>query len=177
MKTIITSALALSMTALLLTTAHADPSAAKKPVPFRGDVEGTETHELEFPCAGPPFLCAPSGFQVEGNNGTGNATHLGRFTASWTADVEIVNEDLDAVGVGTRTFVAANGDMLFTTFSAIGTGFPLISITEVNTIVGGTGRFDGATGEFELERFVQINFTGPDNLTFGSFDGTILFAD
>jgi hypothetical protein len=43
------------------------------------------------------------------------------------------------------------------------------SITEINTITGGTGRFAGAQGSFTVERLVNLA-TG---FTSGSFHGTI----
>jgi hypothetical protein len=54
---------------------------------------------------------------------------------------------------GTATFTAANGDTL--TAGVVGqatpTGPTALSIVEVYTITGGTGRFADATGTFTLE--------------------------
>jgi hypothetical protein len=71
-----------------------------------------------------------------------------------------------------REFIAANGDVIFTTI--VGQGEPtdtpgINRIVEINTITGGTGRFAGAKGSFTLERLVDLT-TGS---TSGSFHGTI----
>jgi hypothetical protein len=67
--------------------------------------------------------------------------------------------------------IAANGDSIYTTIvgSSEPTGTPGVrSITEIDTITGGTGRFAGAQGSFIVERLVnQTDFTS------GSFHGTI----
>jgi hypothetical protein len=47
---------------------------------------------------------------------------------------------------GTATYVAANGDKLFTTISGAGTLGPPAQSTAVDTITGGTGRFADASG-------------------------------
>ena len=168
MKTIITSALALSMTAMLLTTAFAGPSAAKKAVPFKGVIEGTE----DFTFLDPP----EDGINliIEGSGG-GNATHLGRFTATWHGDITFGVEFSPII----RTFVAANGDELYA--EGLGAGTPPDPdqfVVELMTITGGTGRFEGATGSFTVERVV-FNVVDPfeDLETIGTFDGTITFAD
>ena len=52
---------------------------------------------------------------------------------------------------GTATFVAANGDKVFTTIVGTGTVTTTGSeSTTVDTITGGTGRFAGASGTFTL---------------------------
>jgi hypothetical protein len=102
---------------------------------------------------------------VDGS-GTGNATHLGRYTVSFEAVVNL--ETL--MGVGTMSFVAANGDSIFTTFNGQATPTPdpnIFLVVELETITGGTGRFAGATGSFTLEREVDLT-TG---LSSGSFVG------
>jgi hypothetical protein len=104
--------------------------------------------------------------------GTGIATHLGRITATWAITVNL----LDGSATGSFHFVAANGDSISTDLLGHGapTETPRINhIVEINTITGGTGRFAGATGEFILERLVDLN-PGPTNgNTSGSFNGKI----
>jgi hypothetical protein len=85
-------------------------------------------------------------FVVE-TSGTGIATHLGQFSFSQKNTV-----NLDA-GAETRSghWIAANGDGIYTTIVGLGepTDSPnVISITEINTIIGGTGPFTGAKVAF-----------------------------
>ena len=72
---------------------------------------------------------------------------------------------------GTTTFVAANGDTLLATVAGHGTriGPTVLSIVEVYTITGGTGRFADATGTFTLENTLEQT-TGVSS---GTFSGAI----
>jgi hypothetical protein len=74
-------------------------------------------------------------------------------------------------GIGAATFTAANGDTL--TASVDGQATPagpgVLSIVEVYTITGGTGRFAGATGTFTLESILN-QATGVSS---GTFSGAI----
>lgn len=124
-------------------------------VPFKGRLEGTATIT-----GTPPFLSV----SIEG---TGNATHLGRFTVEIPHVVNAANR----TSTGTYEFTAANGDTLTAGFTgqATLTAPGVLSIVETATITGGTGRFADAAGSFIAERvFNQV--TG---LTTGSFEGTI----
>ena len=72
---------------------------------------------------------------------------------------------------GTFAFIAANGDMVFGTFTGVvdSAAPPVFHVTETATIVGGTGRFADASGGFTITRFLDT-----DHLTTsGSFNGTI----
>ena len=125
-------------------------------VPFKGRLEGTAT----ITPGTPPFLSV----SIEG---TGNATHLGRFTVEIPHVVNTTNR----TSTGTYEFTAANGDTLTAGFTgqATLTAPGVLSVVESATITGGTGRFADATGSFTVERvFNQV--TG---LTTGSFEGTI----
>jgi hypothetical protein len=79
-----------------------------------------------------------------------------------------------STATGTATLTAANGDKIFTQFTA--TGIPtetpdVIFITEVHTILGGTGRFVDANGTFT--RFALSNLAlGFSN---GIFEGVISY--
>jgi hypothetical protein len=126
-------------------------------VPFNGSLHGNES---------------PGG--VDGTllifNGTGGgiANHLGQFTATWSAKVDVAN----CTGKVTFRFIAANGDAVDSI--AAGTCEPastpgVFHITEVATITGGTGRFTNAQGSFVVDRLTDLN-TG---FTSGSFHGTI----
>jgi hypothetical protein len=125
-------------------------------VPFKGRLEGTAT----ITPGTPPFLSV----LIEG---TGNATHLGRFTL----EIPHVVNAMNRTSTGTYEFTAANGDTLTAGFTgqATLTAPGVLSVVETATITGGTGRFADATGSFTVERvFNQV--TG---LTTGSFEGTI----
>ena len=126
-------------------------------VPFKGRLEG----DVTITPLTPPFLSV----SVEG---TGNATHLGRFTVKIPHVVNFTN----STSTGTYTFTAANGDTLAAGFTGQGSPAPtpgVLSVVEISTITGGTGRFAGATGSFTVERLVY-QATG---LTTGSVEGTI----
>jgi hypothetical protein len=104
---------------------------------------------------------------------TGEATHLGRFTAT-EHDVVVF-----ATGrsTGTISFTAANGDELFASTAGGEDNFtpPNIShVTLAATIVGGTGRFVSATGTFSVEFTQTIDFSnGTGSWTGSFFDGRI----
>ena len=86
--------------------------------------------------------------------GSGNATHLGLFTISYQAQLNIPT--LSATT--SATVVAADGSSLFGEGTGQGTptGTPgIVSIVETYTITGGTGRFVGATGTFTVERLID----------------------
>ena len=128
-------------------------------LPFKGTLETVESIT-----GSPPVL-------QDVLTGTGQATHLGRFTATFTYDIHL--EELTSNGF--FTLIAANGDSIFTDF--VGQGNPIEGsdfsfIVETNTITGGTGRFAGATGSFTVERLLN-RVTGVSS---GSFDGTIEFG-
>jgi hypothetical protein len=104
-------------------------------LPFRGTLQASETiagtlHHLV---------------------GTGNATHLGRFTLTSEFNVN------GAMASGTALWTAANGDQIFTnvTGRAVVT-FPSAAITEVHTITGGTGRFVAASGSILVKRSLNL---------------------
>ena len=108
----------------------------------------------------PPFLSVSL-------EGTGNATHLGRFTV----DIPHVVNTTNRTSTGTYTFTAANGDTLTAGFTgqATLTAPGVLSVVETATITGGTGRFADATGSFSVERM----FNQVTGVTTGSFEGTI----
>ena len=116
-------------------------------------------------------VVVPPSLLVQGT-GDGNATHLGRFTMSFSAVADLATP----TATGTFTFTAANGDHLFVTFvgNAAETIEPgVVSFTETLTIVGGTRRFVGATGTFIMRRLADIDFATGTSTSVGSFDGHI----
>ena len=145
---------------MLLTAVLAVPAAAQKQVPFKGSLQG---HETDTPEGGPP----PTTLNVDGNT-TGIASHVGQFSFSYQLTVTLA----DGTATGSAQLIAANGDSIYTTVAGSSemTATPGVnSITEINTITGGTGRFENATGSVTLERL--LDSTG---VTSGSFDGTIV---
>jgi hypothetical protein len=90
--------------------------------------------------------------------GSGTGTHLGRFTVARRHCFTPPDHPAFAGEVihdGTYTITAANGDTLWGTYTGqlepteFGESGPVRGIiTSPSTIDGGTGRFDGAQGEF-----------------------------
>jgi hypothetical protein len=157
MKTITRSNICLPMAAMILTAALA-VAAAQNQVPFKGAMQGNDVDS-----AGP----APDTIVVT-TTGTGVGTQLGQFSFTQVGTVDLTA----GTDTGSAHWVAANGDSIDTTLA--GSGGPasapdLISITEVHTITGGTGRFVGARGSFIVERLAS----GVTFMTSGSFHGTI----
>ena len=148
----------LPMTAVILTAALAAPAAAQQQVPFKGAMQG---NDIDSPGPSP-------GTVVVTTTGTGVATHLGQFLFAQQVTVNLTA----GTSAGSVHWVAANGDSIDTTLTGSGelTATPgVVSITEVHTITGGTGRFAGAQGSFIVERLAsRLTF-----LTSGSFHGTI----
>ncbi len=145
-----------SLAAIFVIAFFASPVIADTQVPLNGSFAAVEIDDVQFP------------FLYVSGSATGNATQLGRYTATFQETVELFG----ATSVGAITLVAANGDNVFATQTGIGipTSDPdVFTITEVNTITGGTGRFAGATGTFTIERVVDLT-TG---LSSGSFTGMI----
>ena len=134
----------------------ADLLSKDQEVPFKGRLEGAAT----ITPLTPPFLSV----SIEG---TGNATHLGRFAVEIPHLVNMVAR----TGTGSYEFTAANGDTLTASFTGQSslTAPGVLSSVETATITGGTGRFAGATGSFTVERL----FNQVTGLTTGSFEGTI----
>ena len=130
-------------------------SAVAAETPFKGTVDAVETGTVEFP------------IRSITREGTGTATYLGRYTELITMEINL----LTMSSTGAATFTAANGDTLTATVAgqATRTSPTTLSIVEVYTITGGTGRFADATGGFTLESTVDQ----PTGVSSGSFSGTI----
>ena len=143
-KRSVATGIAVLLILVLASTALAAPAA--KATPFKGSWDSFET---------PTFVPAPppdaTTMLVDGD-AWGNATHLGKYTATFEATVDLVCGCSEG---DTVHFIAANGDSLngvgFGSGGPSGTpGFSLV-IQEYE-ITGGTGRFDGATGSFKVTR-------------------------
>jgi hypothetical protein len=130
-------------------------SAVAAETPFKGTVNAVETGQVVFP------------IRSLDREGTGTATYLGRYTEHVVMQINV----LTMSSTGTATFTAANGDTLSASVvgQATRTGPTVLSIVEVYTITGGTGRFADATGTFTLESTVEQT-TGVSS---GTFSGAI----
>ena len=160
MKTITKTVLYLQMTAMSLTAVLSNSVAAGAEVPFKGSLQGSFTITPLTPPAALVLIEA-----------TGNATHLGGFTVEIPHLVSFATFS----GIGSYEFLAANGDTLTADFTGQATpiGTDVLSVVEIATITGGTGRFSGATGSFTVVRLASL--TDPTTgFTTGSFDGTIV---
>jgi hypothetical protein len=141
--------------AFVVSLASVAVGAVAAETPFKGAVDAVETSQVDFPIA-----------SVD-REGTGTATYLGKFTEHVTIQVNV----LTSSGIGAATFTAANGDTLSASVAGHGTriGPTVLSIVEVYTITGGTGRFADATGTFTLENTLEQT-TGVSS---GTFSGAI----
>ncbi len=144
-----------TLIALLAPTVHAQ----KPAVPFKASLKTQET--LGFN----PAAC-PATFLQGTTVATGNATHMGSVTMLSTdcvvqADGQIMFTD------GQLLLTAANGDQVNATYSGMllpGAEAPVYSLTGSYTVVGGTGRFEGATGSGSLQGSSNI-VTGQGSYT------------
>jgi len=130
-------------------------SAVAAETPFKGTFTAVETSQLVF-----RILSV-------NREGTGNATYLGKYTEHVTLQVNV----LTMSSTGAATLTAANGDTLSASVVGQATRIAptVLSIVEVYTITGGTGRFAGATGTLTLERTLDLT-TGVSS---GTFSGAI----
>lgn len=109
--------------------------AAGKQVPFKGLSSGfVKIESIDLGA-----MVAHTSVEAQGQ-----ATHLGRFTATAVADIDLTNGDAH----GSWTLTAANGDLLFLDFEA-SAGSDATHGVAAFTITGGTGRFEGASGFYE----------------------------
>ena len=90
----------------------------------------------------------------------GHLSHLGTGTGHEALTVTFTSAST-LTYAGTRIFVAAKGDELFSTVTGSGTFTPTpAQSTDTGTITGGTGRFAGASGMYTATiSFVVISVT------------------
>ena len=161
MKTITRSNIYLPMAAMILTAALAVPAGAAQQVPFKGTIQQGQDVDI---AGGPPPITV-----VVAASGTGTGTLVGQFSFTQVITVNFANN----TSAGSGQWIAANGDSIYTTVvgvrAVVDTTRGVITITELNTITGGTGRFAGAQGSFIVVRVANLV-----TLAFsGSFFGTI----
>ena len=133
---------------------------AGQQVPFKGRSSGVV---MPTECPGPNQECTIV-------DGEGEATHLGHFTVTEHVVADLVADTV----TGSWMLTAANGDVIFVTF--VGFGIDPTHGGGNMTIVGGTGRFQGATGHYRQ----LITFSGPPGTLHGVsyadvLEGTISF--
>ena len=129
---------------------------AQGQVPFHGSLEATDVDTVSF-----PFLSVHL-------TGQGNATLLGTYTATFDFRVDLRTPATPALG--TFILTSADGESIFGDLvgrATIANG--VATVVETATIAGGTGRFEGVTGVFTVERTV-VQATG---VSTGSFDGAV----
>src|SRR4051794_178271 len=134
----------------------ARPVTAGEQVPFKGGYEGEDVGTPSVP----PLAIAEV-------TAAGIASHVGNFTFSQVATVDTTTR----IGTGIFQLTAANGDTVYGTVRGQATFTPpnVLTILETATIEGGTGRFAGATGSFNISRLKNA-VTGE---TVCTFEGTI----
>lgn len=153
MKTITRSNIYLPMAALIL-AALAFPAAAQTPVPFKGTFQGNDA-------VTPPTI-----------------TTAGKGIGTLVGQLSLTNVVTLTTLTGTGHWIAANGDSIDSTFVATPDfsthSLGYITVTEIHTVTGGTGRFAGAQGNFVLDRtHIVVPSADGTYVTFGSFHGTI----
>jgi hypothetical protein len=107
--------------------------------------------------------------------GKGEATHLGTFTVDGNIEISLTP---GAPGRSTWVYTAANGDMLL--LAGMGGGHATGPTTAATTlrIVGGTGRFQGATGLLQVAiTFAIAPPTSEPNPYTDVIEGTISFKE
>ena len=139
-----------------------DPPTAKV-TSIKGSWDSSET---------PTFVPAPppdATIMFVDGRASGNADQLGKYTATFKATV---NAGCGCSQGDSIQFIAANGDSLYGLGQGIGVpdkpGFA--RVTQTYTIMGGTGRFVGATGNIVVIRLANTA-TGVSS---GSFEGSIV---
>jgi hypothetical protein len=129
--------LALVLALVLSANASFAASADGAVVPFKGTYSGVPVGVFDPAC-----MCVRQTFEFDGT-----ATHLGLSHFSATATVYPNPPSLRQEGGG--KFISADGDELHWSFKGEGTFLPngLVEFWGVFWFEGGTGRFEGVTGE------------------------------
>ena len=121
------------LAAVLAALILSGPATAGEQVPFKSQSSGVSMAVGFDPVKGIAYQHA---------EGTGTATQLGHFTV--TGEIAVYVNTPTGIALGNWTFTAANGDQLFAVM--VGDGKDALHGQGTFTFVGGTGRFQGATG-------------------------------
>lgn len=142
--------------------ARALRSAAEQLVPFR-----TSRYSFQVVAVVPEPGCNATGESRRYLSGEGTATHLGRYTVA----LSFCSRAGGVLTDGRGTFVAANGDLLDLTFDGTSAFAPpfTLTFTSYADFTGGSGRFDGATGQAVVTGSLDVRTGGGD----GQWEGTI----
>jgi hypothetical protein len=162
MKSLLVFAMALIFLIPLGRTAIAAPETNTAPTEttrlhLKGTMQSNETYSNAFHTL---FVTA---------NGSGEATELGRFTASYQMEANLLDMSLSE----SVSFAGANGDSLQA--NAVGQAIEdrtpgMFNIVQIYTITDGTGRFAGASGTLTLKRLVSITV----GVASSTFEGYII---
>lgn len=162
MKTLLVLGLAFVFLIPLAQTAMAAPetnAVPGKPVRLhlKGTMQSSESYSTAFHTL---FVTA---------NGSGEATGLGRFTASYQMEANL----MDMSVIESLSFTGANGDSLQA--EAVGQALEdrtpgMFKVVEIYTVTGGTGRFAGASGTLTLNRLLSFDA----GVATSTFEGYIL---
>jgi uncharacterized alpha/beta hydrolase family protein len=158
MKKVFVSIVTAMLLLIVLTGAtFAAPAAGERNLLLKGSLESTETHQV----------VAPTIFVT--GSGSGNATQLGLYTFNEEAKVTIPS----LTSTTSTILTAADGSTLLGEGTGQGTVINppfIVSIVENYTVIGGTGRFEGASGNFTVERVLN-RATGVSS---GTINGSIV---
>jgi hypothetical protein len=150
-----------AVAALLMVLSASTVLAQLNSVPFKGTFDARDTGVVQFPTL------------LINGGGAGTASLLGRFSFTYTTKVDLTS----GLSSGVIQLVAANGDVI--NGVSVGQGLPtgtpnLTHVTQLVTITGGTGRFQGATGGFTSDALLVDDPTTGIGLSSGSLKkGTI----
>jgi hypothetical protein len=129
--------------------------------PFTGNTVGSASFVPDQSC--------PLGFRSVVET-SGTASHLG--LVSFSTDHCFAPPNLLTQGQG--TFVAANGDELYLTYTGECTPPDFATCITDNVVVGGTGRFADATGAFQLTALITGIGPSPVSVVF-TWKGTLSY--
>ena len=125
-------------------------------VPYKESYQASGTITPGARCPAPQMLVSLAG--------GGRATHVGKYTI---VNSHCVDPSTGALTDGTFIKTAANGDLIFGTYSGSSTVIQppapigIFSLTGTLGFTGGTGRFAGATGTASMNGSLRADFSQP----------------
>lgn len=172
----------LTLVAIVSLTAAAPATAGSvRDLPIRGST--TSADSMAPPVDVPDYPDCPEGTSWRYfSEGSGNLSHLGRVDVLVT-HCTVFDEETGAgsFGNGTITFTAANGDTLIIvqsgTFQLSGDSASgeFVSLVDGEwTVVGGDGRFEGASGTGSFTAVSDL-LAGDSGITTAEYSGRILY--